>query len=186
MLLAIAAVLLTAPSAACFTHEPTRVTFAAAPRGFQCSGPRHIAPGPSDVSLAYRAAGPGHSLTVSAYVYEKKLPCCSPDATVEEHLADVKAEIRRRYTGLECEAWSVPGHPAMSGLRCHGRSLELGPGTYVTYIGLQELSGWWLKVRVTARLDEQKASEEALEVLLPGITLPVKAPPSEPPVLIVP
>jgi hypothetical protein len=114
-------------------------------------------------------------LTVSAYVYQKAEPCCSPDATVQEHLDEVKAAVAARYEGLTCQSWAPRGRAAMTGLRCSGRSPDLGPDTYVTYIGLQELSGWWLKIRATAHADEQEPSEESLRVLLAGIEVGARA-----------
>jgi hypothetical protein len=168
-MLLLIAMLLAPPVAPCFTHERTGVAFAVAPAGYVCSGPRVLDAARDEVSIGYKAVEPDRTFTVSAYVYQKALPCCSPDGTVQEHLEEVKTAVASRYEGLTCQSWAAPGRPAMTGLRCSGRSPGLGPDTYVTYVGLQELSGWWLKVRATARADEQERSEEALRVLLAGI-----------------
>src|SRR5262249_21752808 len=105
----LAFLVLASPEPPCFTHERTGVVFAAAPAGFVCSGPRVLDPERDEVSVAYKNSAEGHTIALSVYVYQKALPCCSPNATVDEHLADVRRAVEQRYVDLQCEDWSPPG-----------------------------------------------------------------------------
>jgi hypothetical protein len=151
----------------CHVHLPTHVQFGSPPTGFTCSGGRVLDAEREEITVAYKSTIPGRTLTVTVYVYQKLPPCSSPDESLADHLAVVRAEVARRYTGFECESWLPKGHPAMSGLRCTGSSAEIGPGRYITYIGLEELKGWWLKIRATSKANEEaEAGETGLESVL--------------------
>ena len=154
----------------CHSHSASGLNFAAYPPGMSCSGPRTLDPSRDEVSLAYHSSSPGRYLTVTVFVYQKQPPASYPAESLAQHLERVRAEVASRYNDFQCEPWAPNEHDRMSGLRCTGSSPEIGDQPLVTFIGLQEIHGWWLKVRATAPATEGDANERDLKSVVEGIT----------------
>lgn len=166
--------LATAAMAPCFVHSLSGIEFRKPP-DLVCSEPRILDLARGDALLAYKSSR--SRLTVTAYVYRKRAPISAPDESLVHHLEAVRAEVARRYTGLQCEPWEHEAHPKMKFLRCTGKSAEIGPDDLVTFIGLEDSGSWWLKVRATSPADDREASERDLAAVLEAIV--ARAPSAE-------
>jgi hypothetical protein len=151
-------------------HGPTGLEFAAHPAGLESSGPRVLDEARGELSVAYKTAKPGRRFTVTTFVYQKLPPASQPGESLEHQLESVRMTVAGRYTAFECRPWVPKARPGMSGLECHGRAPEYGDGPLVTFIGLEDVRGWWLKVRATAKAEERDESESDLQAVVAGIT----------------
>jgi hypothetical protein len=156
--------LATAAMAPCFVHSLSGIEFRKPP-DLVCSEPRILDLARGDALLRSSRS----RLTVTAYVYRKRAPISAPDESLVLHLEAVRAEVARRYTGLQCEPWVHDAHPRMNFLRCTDRSAEIGPDDLVTFIGLEDSGSWWLKVRATSPANDREASERDLAAVLQAI-----------------
>ena len=153
----------------CFNHSPSGVEFGPAPAGMRCGTPTMLDPQRGDSSISYKSDRSERHLTATAFVYRRLPPLSAPDEPAGDQLERVRAEILEKYKDLSCEAWSPKSQPRMIGLRCVGHSSEVGPQEVVTFVGLEEVGQWWLKIRATAPVAERAASEEDLESLLANV-----------------
>jgi hypothetical protein len=183
-MIALAGLLLAAlaSSDVCFNHSPSGVEFGPAPEGMACSGPRMLDPSRGDSSVAYKSNRPERDLTVTVFVYRRLPPCCQPDDTAEQHLAEVRAAVADKYTDLTCEPWSPKDQPRMIGLRCSGHCPEISARALVTFMGLEQVGPWWFKVRATTFAEQREDSEVDLAAVLANIHRPIakQTKPTEP------
>ena len=161
-----------ASSDVCFNHASSGVEFGPAPAGMVCRDPSMLDPSRGDSAVGYKSSRPDRDLTVTVFVYRRLPPCCQPDDTVEQHLAEVRAEVAHRYTDLTCEPWSPKDQPRMIGLRCTGHYPRISPRALVTFMALEEVGPWWLKVRATTFAEEGEDSEVDIEAILASIRRP--------------
>jgi hypothetical protein len=152
------------------THDATGLAFAAHPAGLESSGPRVLDEARGELSVAYKTQKPGRRFTVTTFVYQKLPPASRPGESLEHQLESVRATVAGKYTAFECRPWVPKARHGMSGLECHGGAPEYGDGPLVTFIGLEDVRGWWLKVRATARAEERDESESDLQAVVAGIT----------------
>ena len=150
------------PEVSCLVHPPSGIVLGAAPPGLHCSPPRTLDANGGRV-VAYDVDGRMRPVTATMYVYRKAAP---PEGTAAHHLKEVLRAVSAKYSDIACSEWQPDARPAMVGLRCKGHSPEIGRREILTYIGVESLGAWWLKLRATAPASHSSAIEQDLDAIL--------------------
>ena len=151
-------------AAPCHIHEPTGLEFATWAGRLLCAGPRVLDAKREEVSLAYRGR---RMFTATVFVYRKLPPHSFPGEPLTAQIEAVRIEVARNYNAFECQPWTPKTRPGMSGLSRTGQSEDMVP--HITFIAIEEIQGWWLKIRATAVADERESSERDLNAVVSSI-----------------